>query len=323
MKREIQFGKDNSLAEYIASGAFDASIDNMKAFVGRATGFDNWDNEQVFLPGLYLLGGVPGTGKTTFALQLLDNLAKGNEHTDTPPERCVFCAYEMSKQELTAKSIAREMRRMWFNNRDIVCLSSSQLRLGAGRFNPAAEKAQARLATSPHNLHIHELENVPLKTLLEGLTEEARAASAAGMNLSACVDYLQLVPVEDSKASAKERVDEIILSLKQFQRATNSTLIVISSLNRAACQTGATNLFSFKESGSIEYSADVVWLIERVDDENISLDKDSPRQIRLKCAKNRHGNIYTVDFDYFAQSDYFRGCPKREYQKKKKSHRDC
>lgn len=296
--------KDNSMAEYILSGAFDAAIDSMKRYSSRATGFENWDMEQVFLPGLYVLGGTPGTGKTTFALQLLSQLAAGDDARGMEAERCVFCAYEMSRMELTAKSIAREVRRMWLRDKDVNCLPSSQIRLGAGRLNKTVPIAQKRIADSMRNLHILEMEGTPIDKLIELLKTEAQAAKDAGMALTVAIDYLQLIPVGESKASAKEKVDEIVLKLKNFQRATDSTAIVISSLNREACKLGGDGLFNFKESGSIEYSADVTWQLVR------DGEVDNPRRVKLKCAKNRNGSIYDVDFDYFADSDYFCGRPK-------------
>ncbi|MBR0288660.1 MAG: AAA family ATPase [Selenomonadaceae bacterium] len=298
--------KDNSMAEYILSGAFDAAIDGMQRYSSRATGFENWDTEQVFLPGLYVLGGTPGTGKTTFALQLLSQLAVGDAARYVDAERCIFCAYEMSRMELTAKSIAREVRRMWLRDKDINCLPSSQIRLGAGRFpcNKAVPVAQKKIADSMRNLHVLELEGTPIDKLIELLKTEAQAAKDAGMALTVAIDYLQLIPVGESKASAKEKVDEIVLKLKNFQRATDSTVIVISSLNREACKLGGDGLFNFKESGSIEYSADVTWQLVR------DGEVDNPRRVKLKCAKNRNGSIYDVDFDYYADSDYFCGRPK-------------
>ena len=295
--------ENNSMAEYISSGAFDAAIDSMKRYSSRATGFENWDMEQVFLPGLYVLGGTPGTGKTTFALQLLSQLAVDDSSREMDAERCVFCAYEMSRMELTAKSVAREVRRMWFRDKDINCLPSSQVRLGAGRFNKAVPIAQKKIADSMRNLHVREMEGTPIDKLVEILNTEAQAAKETDMALTVAIDYLQLIPVGESKASAKEKVDEIVLKLKTFQRATNATVIVISSLNREACKLGGDGLFNFKESGSIEYSADVTWQLIR--DGEI----DNPRRVKLKCAKNRNGSIYTVDFDYYADSERIRGRP--------------
>ena len=87
-------------------------------------------------------------------------------------------------------------------------------------------------------------------------------------------------------------------------------------------------LFSFKESGAIEYSADVTWHlgfpIESEEEQKIM-----PRRVELKCMKNRNGATYKVEFEYYADSDYFCSCrvgtkmsfDSEESTKKRKSNR--
>ncbi|MBQ3451720.1 MAG: hypothetical protein IJG32_05610 [Selenomonadaceae bacterium] len=56
----------------------------------------------------------------------------------------------------------------------------------------------------------------------------------------------------------EQDINEIVRKLKNFRRETSATFIVISSFNRQ--NYGQQVAFeSFKESGNIEYSADVVW----------------------------------------------------------------
>ena len=98
--------------------------------------------------------------------------------------------------------------------------------------------------------------------------------------------------------------------------------MLLSSLSRDANKYGGNQLFSFKESGSIEYSSDVTWSLTRENPEVKTL----PRKIKLSCTKNRNGDIFDVWFDYYAQSDYFVGSsasdegeekpkPKKKYTK--------
>jgi replicative DNA helicase len=51
--------------------------------------------------GLYTLGAISSLGKTTFALQIADHIAKDND--------VLFFSLEMSKFELVAKSLSREL----------------------------------------------------------------------------------------------------------------------------------------------------------------------------------------------------------------------
>ena len=58
--------------------------------------------------------------------------------------------------------------------------------------------------------------------------------------------------------TTKDTVDLHVRRLKELQIAHQLTLIVVSSLNRQNYMT-AIDYESFKESGGIEYTADVIW----------------------------------------------------------------
>lgn len=290
-----------SLSDYFSEG-FDAELDSVATYAGRATGFENLDEKQLFLPGVYILGGSPGAGKTTFAWQLLSKLAEGDEYKCRDAEHCVFCSYEMSRLELASKSIARELRRRKLAGSKVLTPSSADVRCGGSRDTDEFKAARAKFLKTAKNLQVAELSNTTLEELLVVLKSEAE--TAGDKHLTIAIDYLQLIPVDNPKATARERIDEVMLALKTFQRETNATLIVISSLNRESNKYGGNALFSFKESGSIEYSADVTWHLLYEKPEGI---ETLPRYVELSCNKNRNGATYKVAFDYYAQSDYF--CP--------------
>ena len=139
-----------------------------------------------------------------------------------------------------------------------------------------------------------------------------------------CLDYLQILP--SSKESTKLGVDDSVRKLKKFQRDTNSTFIVISSFNRTN-YTHSVSFESFKESGNIEYTADVVWALQlnilnsinpsNIADSRKKIDdakKKQPRQIQLKCLKNRQGTNYDCFFNYFSAHDYFEPCNQKYFK---------
>ena len=137
------------------------------------------------------------------------------------------------------------------------------------------------------------------------------------------LDYLQIIPHD--KDNPKSGIDDIVRKLKNFQRDTNTTFIVISSFNRTN-YTQPVAFESFKESGGIEYSADVVWALQldilnhiKAGDiasvrKKISAAKEQqPRQIQLKCLKNRQGSDYHCFFNYFSAHDYFEPCDESDF----------
>lgn len=293
-----------SLADYLVDD-FDEELDRVSSYASRATGFENLDEKQIFLPGLYVLGGSPGAGKTTFAWQLLSQLAEGDEFTGRATEYCVYCSYEMSRLELASKSIAREMCRQRLAHKgEGIRIASADIRRGNGRNTQEFKAAKEKFRKTAQKLRVAELSNTTLSELLVMLKEEANFAG--DKSLTVAIDYLQLIPVDNPKATAKERIDEIMLSLKTFQRETNATVILLSALNREGNKGISNALFSFKESGAIEYSADVTWhlgfSVESEEEQKIL-----PRRVELKCMKNRNGATYKVEFEYYADSDYF--CP--------------
>ena len=75
---------------------------NVKEISGWETGFTNFSRAlDGVLPGLYLLIGPPGSGKSAFAKQLLDQLAM---HNSVPG---IFFSFTESRKELRIKTLAR------------------------------------------------------------------------------------------------------------------------------------------------------------------------------------------------------------------------
>ena len=290
----------SSFPEYF-DGEFFRDIEQTSKYATRKTGFENIDAAQVFMPGLYVLGALPGSGKTTFAWQLLNQLAEKGEP-------CIFCSFEMSRAELYTKSIVRELYK---RNRELserMNLTSVNVRRGAFRESKELQEQAAIFAKSAINLRVAELSNTSVTELIEGLK-----SLIAEMDKSPviCLDYLQIIP---SKAtSAKEKIDEVMLKLKDFQRETQATLVVISSFNRENYWQ-PVSFSSFKESGAIEYSSDVIWGLENhgMDAEGrpdrsavMKMSKAKIREIKFSCLKNRNGGVYETFFHYYAMYDYF------------------
>ena len=100
----------------------------------------------------------------------------------------------------------------------------------------------------------------------------------------------------------------------------NETPILPSSFNRTNYAQSVA-FESFKESGNIEYTADVVWGLQlNVMNRTLNRDeidkakKQQPRQIHLKCLKNRQGTNYDCFFNYFSAHDYFESCNENDFK---------
>lgn len=295
--------KSSNIADYFAN-QLKADIDSLKNYANRLTGFKNIDDQQFFSPGLYVIGATPAAGKTTFCWQLLEQLAERGED-------CIYCSYEMSKLELFTKTAAR---RLFLKDKQ-TSLTAADIRRGS--WSAQLDCVISEVANSKTNLQVLELQDESIDELLIRLKPLCFDKQNAPV---ICLDYLQIVP--SSKESTKLGVDDSVRKLKKFQRDTNSTFIVISSFNRAN-YTQAVSFESFKESGNIEYTADVVWALQlnilnsinpnNIADSRKKIDnakKQQPRQIQLKCLKNRQGTNYDCFFNYFSAHDYFEPCDK-------------
>ena len=281
--------KQADLSEYFTD-KFIGELELSAKYSRRETGFKNLDDAQIFLPGVYVLGGKPATGKTTFAWQMLNQLAdKG--------ETCIYCSYEMSQLELFMKSAAREV----YKKNPATKLTNAMIRRGLWRTDSDFADVVEKLKASTASLKVLEVTNASAAELIEVLNK-----MTGGKSATIVIDYLQIIPAKDTKSTVKEKVDEAMLRFKNFQRETNSTLIILSSFNRQNYNDNAqANLgFSaFKESGAIEYSADVLWGL--IHDAPSGAKIETVRLIKLQCLKNRNGSPYECQFSYDAAHDYF------------------
>lgn len=230
-----------------------------------ATGFKKLDEklDGGFLGGnLILLGAISSLGKTTFALQIAENIAASGKDV-------LIFSLEMSKNELNAKSISRNTYRLTDNEKDTVTKMRQKYRLTMGdilrgRVGSLGDEKrtlfdEALAETRRVSEHIFILRDN--KITVENVGEivrthtEARPASKPFV----IIDYLQILkPSETSKSGDKRLLtDEDVNNLKDLAVKLDIPIMVISSFNRSS-YLEPVNMSSFKESGNIEYSSDTL-----------------------------------------------------------------
>ena len=330
--------KTDTVLSYLNRGMKE-DIEMFKACGIRKTGFSNLDAAAGGLySGLYVIAALSSLGKTTFAHQLADNLAIAGEDV-------LFFSMEQSRLELVSKSIARhhalaqvitsKKLQVLKNMKDVRDLppldhtpsrvTSLDIRRGfwsdslQTSLNDYAQKIGDRLSIIEGNFNctVEYIENYVNTYVLRNGTRPV-----------VIIDYLQILNMEnEGRTTKKDAVDEVIVGLKRMSRRLGLTVIVISSINRANYLT-AVSFESLKESGSIEFTADVIYGLQLgiINDEiflketqNPSEKREkirqakmeSPRNIQLVCLKNRYGiSSFTCNFEYFPEVDLF--IPKKE-----------
>ena len=135
------------------------------------------------------------------------------------------------------------------------------------------------------------------------------------------MDYIQLLRPLNSKLTAKDAADYAIRAFKQLQMEFDLVIFVLSSLNRQNYLT-PIDFEAFKESGSLEFTADVIWGLQLQIMNDSIFDSSqklmakreavkaaklaNPRKIELVCLKNRFGIANsTYNFNYYAKYDLF------------------
>jgi replicative DNA helicase len=113
------------------------------------------------------------------------------------------------------------------------------------------------------------------------------------------VDYLQLWAkvAEDLRGnfSVRERVDMLGGLLRELALGLRSPVLALASQNRSAGNygsgKGSAALDSLKESGDLEYAADVVLFLTEAQERMAT---PPTRAVELTVAKNRHGDTGKV-----------------------------
>ena len=294
-----------------------------------STGFPHLDEkiDGGLRAGLYIVGAISSLGKTSFCIQLADNIAK----TGKP---VLFVSLEMAREELTAKIISRltyEISQAKGNgNRD----AKTTIKV----LNTHEHKGYTLTAQATIKEAFDELEARGDKLIiLEGIGDvtvnriKAKAKQAEKMYGKApvvIVDYLQiLAPEEGYRLTDKQTTDKNVLELKRLSRDLNTPVITVSSFNRDNYNE-PVGLSSFKESGAIEYGADVLLGLQlngmdyqkgevlgstkrrdRIKELRTTAEQNGrtgkAQALELKILKNRNGSRGALRLDYVPMFNSF------------------
>lgn len=237
--------------------------------------------------GLTVLGAVSSMGKTSLMLQMADTLAAAGRNV-------LFITIEMSRMELIAKSAVRgtkERARPLLDGK----LSEEKVR---GLISAYRQKTGGRVELWEPD--------APLTPAL--LDEKVSAFCEQHESPVLFLDYLQLVAPARAGMTEKQTADAAVAMLKQLARRYEMPVIAASSLNREAYRPGSAEpgLSAFKESGSVEYSADLLLVLKYRTDADRE-NKTAPRHLALTILKNRFGATgESVPLDYEPEKELFR-----------------
>lgn len=282
------------------------------------TGFETFDKEMDggLYPGLYVLGAISSMGKTSFMLQLADQIAA--EKNDV-----LFFSLEMGAHELIAKSLSRfsyiEAYKIADNAVYTRTITNAERRAEMTKNQRTSyEKAVDEYYLSVSN-NIWYFESVGDIGIEEIKARIKKHIEITGRIPTIFIDYLQIMKPINDTWTEKRNTDKAVLELRKLAREYNTTIFVISSLNRSSYK-GDISMDAFKESGAIEYGSDVLLGLQprgmaagsykKDEKKNIELVEDTKaaenRELELKVLKNRTGRTgQRIPFAYNAKFNYF------------------
>lgn len=306
--------QEAELAAYMKINAA-ASMDAFFADIAQKkepyhTGFKALDTEigGGLFEGLTIVGAETSLGKTTFTMQMADNMAKAGHDV-------LIFSLEMGSHELKARSLSRETLAACFNARMPIAQAMTATNILQGEPGPEGLLDAAKRTYAGYNRNVYIHENMG-KIGTQRIQEEVeRHKRLIGKTPVIFIDYLQLLGPNETRYAigTKEVMDAAVNDLRNMGIKHRTPVILISSFNRMNYGKDA-NFTSFKESGGIEYSADVLltlqyegtrkgnWTQEAF--ENAA--KATPRKMELKVMKNRGGPWgMRIAFDYYAAANMF------------------
>lgn len=268
-------------------------------FLGLDTGFTHFNRVANGLgEGLFVLGAAPSMGKTTFAKQLVDQVVTLN-----PQAACLFVSYEQGRDELRVKTLARLSG---IENRDIL-----RGRLGARDWAEVRRAGEIYAQKTAGRMFILEgdQETTAERIRLAGI--QVRRASQAE-KLLIVIDYLQIVPTTEEYRFPRNRVDAVVSLLRRIARDLKACVVAISAVGRASYEGG--DLASFKESGGVEYGADLAAVLQRPPKDKRQRGERSPKThdskhawelVYLDLVKNRNGEGARIGLHFFKSISMF------------------
>lgn len=237
---------------------------------------------------LIILGARPGMGKTSFALNIVRNVA-----VNTGKTVCFF-SLEMTRDQLAQRMLSSEAG-----------IKSEKLRTGELDDDEWTRLAQAGESLSKANIYFDESSNITVPEMKAKLLRMDKRDLVV-------IDYLGLMHSPRNIDNRVQEISEITRSLKIMAKDLNVPIIACAQLSRGTEGKGKSHrpaLSDLRDSGSIEQDADIVLFLYRdaYYDNEKSDDEDRSDQSRAECivAKNRHGEIGTVDLHWDGQYTRF------------------
>lgn len=313
-----QAEREKIIAEYVKENTAAGRLQDFADGISMAadtqfipTGFNALDCvfDGGLYEGLYIIGAISSLGKTTFVMQIADQIASAGHDV-------MIFSLEMATTELMSKSISRitliKSRERRQSLKDAKTARGITTRKRYDFYSDAEKNligdSIQEYGSFADKLYISEgIGNIGASQVREAVKKHI---SITGRKPVIVIDYFQILAPADTRATDKQNTDKAVLELKRLSRDYKIPVIGISSFNREN-YSSVVNMSAFKESGAIEYSSDVLigLQLNGAGDKGFNVDEakaKNPREVELKILKNRNGATgNTIKYEYYPMFNYF------------------
>jgi len=263
---------------------------------GLSTGFVDLDNMTSGLQpsDLVIVAGRPSMGKTSFAMNLVENAVLGQ---DKP---ILVFSMEMPAESLVIRMLSSIGR-------------INQTRIRNGKLE---QEDWPKLSTAVNKLKDVRLfiDDTPALSPTELRTRARRVARENGGELGMImVDYMQLMQVAGSSEGRTAEISEISRNLKAMAKEFACPMVALSQLNRSLEQRPNKRPVNsdLRESGAIEQDADVIMFIYR--DEVYNEESADKGVAEIIIGKQRNGPIGTARLAFQGEFTRFENLARGSY----------
>ena len=278
-----------------AANYYDEVINNFEtvskdknAFIGLKTGFSRLDYYTNGLKkgNLIILAARPSVGKTTFAMNIAENVALKKD-----------AAVAVFSLEMTRTELAQRLLCSVANVRMDEAVKGTLADNDSEGFKRLFE---ARKLLGKAKIYIDDSSGVTPQDILSKC-RRFKARNNGKLDL-VIVDHLQLMETAKKSESRQQEVTDISKNLKMVAKELDVPLMALSQLSRQVTgrKGGKPMLSDLRESGAIEQDADIVFFLHRPEAvTGVADDKANvPKTTELIIAKNRQGACEKFELNF-------------------------
>ena len=251
---------------------------------GTSTGFTDFDQITTGLheDNLIIIAARPAMGKTAFALNIAQNVAKNSD------KAVAIFSLEMGAESLVERMLSAEGLIPSYHVRTGNLTESEWRRMIS---------AQERLARG--KIFIDDTAGVKISEIRSKAKRLAQENDGLGLIV---IDYLQLIEGR-GRENRQQEVSEISRQLKILAKELKVPVIALSQLSRGVDQRNDKRpiLSDLRESGSIEQDADIVAFLYREAYYKRDEQEEPDSVTELILEKNRHGSLGTVQLFFLKE----------------------